>query len=133
MSTRPLSRLAAPTVLLSSTVLVLSACSSAYDGYMADGCSGLRMMAKAYVTSDQQQFDEGARRTGNFDPAGEEASGEAELRREVNDAWDARRTLYIGAYVPPEMTDGEMVWRHLSLTDEEQSRVDRGLKVCERY
>ena len=126
-------RLALSTAVSTCLVMALTACSSPYDKYMTDGCDGLRQMATAYVTADRKQFDDGARQTGNFDPASEEAAGNAAAQRDVDAAWDARRTLYIGAYVPPEYNDGDLVWRHLTLTDKQQSAVDLGLEVCEQH
>src|SRR3954467_3618382 len=87
----------------------LSACSSVFEGYMADGCGGLRQMAGAYAADDREAFDEGTRESGAFDPAGDDIPGGKDAHQDLRAAWGARDALLLAAYVPPESVNGKEI------------------------
>jgi hypothetical protein len=90
-------------------------------------------MVAAYENQDRAAFDEGSTQVWNLDPAGEEAAGDKDLRRELHSLWNAQRLLHLAAYEPAEQNDGASVWRGLDLSEREQAKVQQGVETCAQY
>jgi len=110
--------------------MALTSCSTGYARYMGSGCNGLRDSYAAFQAGDEKAFSGALRLTGNFDPAGEDATGDPTKVQEVAAAWNARRTLNLAAYVGQA---GDEVWHPSALTAAEQQLVAAGLATCVRY
>ena len=114
-------------------LLWVCGCSSAYESYMAGACGGLRAMASAYETKDQDAFEAGYNEVFAYVPAGEEAAGDKDRESDVSSIWNAQRLLHIAAYEPAERNDGASIWRGLELSKQDEVGVEQGLETCEQY
>jgi hypothetical protein len=111
-------------------VLGVGGCSSDYDSYMSGSCDGLRAMATAYETKDQDAFAEGYDQVHGYVPAGEEAVGDSAREAEVDAVWKAQRLLHVAAYAPAELNNGASIWEGHDLTDEDKATVQEGVEAC---
>ena len=115
--------------------IALTSCSGsdAYSHYMAEGCKGLAQMSSAYSASDEASMRKGYNSTGGFNPAAEEASGNASKMADVGTVILAVKVLFIAAWEPPENNDGLFVWRHASLSEADRTKVSQALGVCKQF